>query len=177
MTKRAKNHSNWFRFYAEVLDDPKVQGLSDKIYRTWIGVLCIARRNGGLLPSMKDVAFLLRISEKEAKARISELIGAGLIDRVGDDRETRLSPHNWEIRQYDSDVSTARVRAFRERQNGHDETFLKRKRNVSFSASASESESVSGLPIRKKDRESRWMRELCNNRQAFDIELDIPSLD
>ena len=49
--------NTWFRFYAEVLHDPKVQRLSDSLFRAWIGVLCVACKYGGTLPGREDLAF------------------------------------------------------------------------------------------------------------------------
>jgi hypothetical protein len=101
----------WFRMYDSVLDDPKVQLLSPETFRGWVNVLCLAKRNGGTMPPMRDTAFMLRISEPEATALINTLLGAGLLD----DADGTISPHNWRGRQYESDTSTERVKRFRKR--------------------------------------------------------------
>lgn len=112
----------WWRAHDEAVDDPKLQRLSGDLFKTWFNLLCLASRNGGLLPPMKDIAFGLRKSEKEVKRVLDALIGAGLFDVS----ETGTEPHNWNGRQYQSDVSTNRVRQFRkrkkERSNVTDET-------------------------------------------------------
>jgi len=103
--------SRWFRAYDEALDDPKIQRLSDALFKTWFNLLCLASRNNGALPEVSEIAFALRLSEKDAGKRIGELIESGLIDRDGE----TLRPHNWNHRQFSSDVSNERVKRHRER--------------------------------------------------------------
>ena len=100
----------WFRLYDEVLNDPKVQRLAGDTFKFWINVLCIASKHGGVLPSIEDMAFELRVSVAVCTSEINVLKQAGLID--GD---KRLRPHGWDKRQYKSDTSTERVKRFRER--------------------------------------------------------------
>ena len=99
----------WFRFYAEAIDDPKVQRLAPNLFKTWVNLLCIASQSGGILPSIDDIAFRLRMSVHDAEQQISDLILAGLIDITDAGR----SPHNWSGRQFQSDCSTERVRKHR----------------------------------------------------------------
>lgn len=115
--------SRWFRMYDELLDDPKVQRLSGDDFKAWVNVLCLASRKDGALPSVEDIGFALRIDARKASAMVKRLVEAGLLDQDGD----RFTPHGWNARQYKSDVSTDRVKAFRKRKksvagNG-DETF------------------------------------------------------
>jgi hypothetical protein len=94
-----------------VLDDPKVQGLSAELFKTWVNVLCLAAEHRGALPPTPDIAFRLRIALAEAGRRIEALRKADLIDEA----DGKLTPHNWNARQHKGDVSTDRVRRFRER--------------------------------------------------------------
>jgi rubrerythrin len=103
--------SRWFRFYDCALDDPKVQRLSDALFKTWINLLCVASRNGGRLPAVEDLAFMLRLSEDEMAASLDKLTAARLLD----EGDTGMSPHNWDERQFKSDVSSERVKRFRQR--------------------------------------------------------------
>lgn len=96
----------WFRFYAESVNDPKVQRLPAHLFKTWVNLLCLASANGGTLPSRDDIAFQLRMSDHDANSQIDELIGLGLIDIA---TGKSLEPHNWKARQYISDTCTARV--------------------------------------------------------------------
>jgi hypothetical protein len=112
--------NHWWRAYNEAVNDPKLQLLSDALFRAWFNVMCIASANGGDLPALKDVAFTLRIAPAKAAQLLAQLHVAGLLDKT----ETGFVPHNWNGRQYKSDVSTDRVKRFRER-----------KRNVSSAVS------------------------------------------
>lgn len=106
--------SRWFRFYDEVLDDPKVQLLSAEQFRMWVNCLCVASKSGGKLPDNGTLAFKLRMSVHDLETRLSDLILAGLIDIEPDGSKT---PHNWRDRQYvsDSATSTERVKRYREK--------------------------------------------------------------
>lgn len=103
--------SRWFRMYDEVLDDPKVQRLSGDDFKAWVNILCLASRNAGVLPPAADIAFALRLDGKKTAAVLSRLEVGGLIGPC----ETGVGPHKWNERQYKSDVSTDRVKRFRER--------------------------------------------------------------
>ena len=102
----------WFRFYTEVLDDPKVQRLSPHLFKAWVNLLCIASKGDGKLPSYDDLAFMLRMSVQDVASHVDDLILAGLIDLDG---KGGRRPHNWEVRQYVSDTSAARVRKHRDK--------------------------------------------------------------
>lgn len=114
----------WFRFYTEVLDDPKVQRLPPHLFKTWVNLLCLAGTNDGAFPTVDDIAFRLRMSTHDVEQQIDELILAGLIDI---ERGGKRTPHNWSRRQFVSDTSTARVQKFRKKTTEQpcnaDETF------------------------------------------------------
>jgi hypothetical protein len=100
----------WFRFYAESIDDPKVQRLAPHLFKTWVNLLSLACQTGGTLPSRSDIAFRLRLSDHDAQQQLDELIGLGLLDITG---TNELEPHNWKGRQFISDSSVERVRKHR----------------------------------------------------------------
>jgi hypothetical protein len=102
----------WLRLYTSVVNDPKLQRLPAETFRSVINMWCIAADHDGVLPSEDDIAFILRKPLAKVQALLIDLIRLGLID----DTETGLKPHNWDERQFKSDVSTARVKQFRERQ-------------------------------------------------------------
>lgn len=140
--------TRWFRMYDELLDDPKVQTLPAEVFRGWVNVLCLASRHDGTLPHLSDLAFSLRLSEEAASVLVGELTEVGLLDAT----DSGLEPHRWGNRQYSSDLSSDRVRAFRERKRNGDETVMKRKDETAMkrptradarSVSVSESDSVS----------------------------------
>jgi hypothetical protein len=107
----------WLRLYTSILDDMKVHRLSDGQFRGWIKILCLAKEGDGLLPSVDEVAFRLRISEAEAQSLTEELVRRGLLESDGE----HLSPHNWDSRQFLSDADpTAALRARRYRDRMRD---------------------------------------------------------
>ncbi|MBR0868916.1 hypothetical protein JQ633_00990 [Bradyrhizobium tropiciagri] len=93
------------------MNDPKLQLISDSLFRAWFNLMCIASAHDGILPPLKDIAFTLRIAPTKAAQVLAQLHGAGLLDKT----ETGFTPHNWNGRQYKSDVSTPRVKRFRQR--------------------------------------------------------------
>jgi hypothetical protein len=108
--------SRWFRFYDDAINDPKILKLPEASRWHWTALLCIASKHNGVLPPADDVALMLRVKPAAAAAIIAQMKQAGLIDV----EDGKFTPHNWHGRQYKSDVSTERVKRFR---NG--------KRNVS----------------------------------------------
>lgn len=115
--------SRWFRFYAEALDDPKVQKLDPSTFKHWVNLLCLAAKNDGVLPAQDDIAFALRIDDIACQSLLDRLLIAGLIDILkGGPNGSRIAPHGWSARQYKSDVSTDRVKRFRERSRNVSET-------------------------------------------------------
>lgn len=114
---------NWFRFYSEVLHDPKVQRLPAELFRFWVNLLCLANEGKprGLLPPVDDLAFALRIKSDRAGRMLGELVAAGLLDVSQDGA---MTPHNWSSRQHKSDDVSERVKRWRERARDtlHDDT-------------------------------------------------------
>lgn len=110
--------SRWFRFYDEALNDPKVQRLPGDLFKVWVNILCIASKSGGVLKSVGDVAFGLRVSDARAGQLVALLARGGPGERLLDPDPAEggyFRPHNWEGRQYKSDTSNERVAAFRKR--------------------------------------------------------------
>jgi len=106
--------SRWFRFYDRALDDPKVQRLAPDVFKGWVNVLCLASRNDGKLPSVPDIAFALRITDREADSLITALMGAGLLEDSGE----KMVPHKWNELQFQGDkdpTNAERQRRFREK--------------------------------------------------------------
>jgi DNA-binding Lrp family transcriptional regulator len=104
--------TRWFRFYEDTVNDPKVLRLSDELYRAWTILLCFASKHEGKLPPADDIAIALRVKPSKVCEWITKLVKGGLIDQT----EAGFEPHNWNGRQYKSDVSTDRVKRFRQRE-------------------------------------------------------------
>ncbi len=109
----------WIRLYTEVPADPKVQRLTDKMFRFWVNCLCLAGKYDGNLPSDEDISWILRVDLPTVKERLAALVDAELLD-INEDN--RFVPHGWAHRQYESDLSTDRVKRFRKRSMKRDET-------------------------------------------------------
>jgi hypothetical protein len=110
----------WFRFYTSTAHDPKVQRLPDRLFKAWVNLLCLAAENDGSLPGASDCAYVLRLSDEDMNSILEQLSERGLFD----ESESGLKPHNWDGRQYKSDVSTDRVKRFREKKRNVSETAI-----------------------------------------------------
>lgn len=109
--------SRWFRFYDDAVNDPKVQRLPGEKFKAWVNLLCLASKNDGVLPALADVAYTLRLSEEKVSSLLNEFCAAGLIDPVEvSGAPMSYEPHNWNGRQFKSDVSNERVKRYRQRQ-------------------------------------------------------------
>lgn len=110
--------SHWWRAHDEAIDDPKLLLLSDRAHRAWFNLCCLTSANGGTFPNVKVILLKLRLSKVRLASVLAELKEAGLID----EDEAGVRPHNWNGRQFKSDVSTERVKQYRERQRNVSET-------------------------------------------------------
>jgi hypothetical protein len=127
----------WFRLYAEAVDDEKLRLLAFEDRWHFVALLC-CKAKGILDDSPKlmhrKVAVKLGIDLKtldEVARRLSEV---GLID------EKTLQPLSWDERQFISDSSTERVRAYRERRKKERNVTCNATRNVSVTAQDTETE-------------------------------------
>jgi hypothetical protein len=140
--------SRWFRLDDDIINDPKILLLPEPLRWIWISFLCIASKNGGAIPKIEIVALSLRVKPTRAAEYLTRLVNAGLIDRT----ETGFEPHNWNGRQFKSDVSTERVKRCREL-----------KRNVSVTPPETEAETqTEAQPEKKETREDAlddWPRD------------------
>lgn len=94
--------SRWWRAYDGAIEDAKLLLLpSDRHRWGWFCLMCLASANGGALPDIKVVAVKLRMTTVKAAELIASLVRAGLVD----ESEAGFAPHNWNARQYRSDVT------------------------------------------------------------------------
>jgi hypothetical protein len=163
----------WWRAYDRSRRDPKLQRLPAETFRGWYNLVCLASEHGGNLPSIADTAFELRKTEEATSKLLGTLESAELFER----RDGVWSPRKWNTLQYKSDVSTDRVREFRERQ-----------RNVSETPSESETEAdtektpakagerVSAPPAKRATRlPPNWRPDDAGRSFAADCGLDPDS--
>jgi hypothetical protein len=116
--------------YSEFVSDPKVQLLAFEDQRHFIALLCLKCNetldSDAPSPNYRDrmIAKALGLSPDAAMEAKRRLVEVGLID-------ADWQPTKWDARQYDSDSSTARTRAYRERQREQShETSQERSENV-----------------------------------------------
>lgn len=105
----------WFRLYTEMVDDEKIRLLAFEDRWHYVALLCC--KGSGLLDAGDTEAMLRRklcvklgLALRELEAMADRLAELGLIDAA------TFQPVSWESRQFKSDSSNARVKAFRERQ-------------------------------------------------------------
>lgn len=123
MAGKANQTSKWCRLYNEALHDPKIVMLTDAQFRMWALLLMVASARNGALPDEETIACETRKSVSDVLHLTTELVSRGLIDTLSDGS---LVMHNWKKRQYISDVSTDRVKRFRNGQGNVSMPFQKR---------------------------------------------------
>jgi len=118
--------NQWFRLYAEFVTDPKVQMMSEAMQRRLVMLMGMRCSNNLETLHETEIAFQLRISEVDLVETKALFIDKGFID-------DKWNLINWDKRQFASDTSTERVRAFREKKKltpEIDETEAKRSSNA-----------------------------------------------
>jgi hypothetical protein len=113
----------WFRMYAEAVDDDKLRLLAFEDRWHFVALLCL--KAAGTLDSdapylERRIALKLGLQLPQLDELKRRLIDVNLIDDT-------WQPVKWGERQFESDVSTERVRKHREK---HSETFHDRSGNV-----------------------------------------------
>lgn len=148
--------SRWFRFYDDVLNDPKVQLLPAETFKSWVNLLCLASKNNGVLPSLDSVTFALRVTRDDAAKMLDELCSLGLLDPI-EVRDAPMSyePHNWGERQFKTDTKdpTAANRSKRYRDRKRDASHRDdRDAAVTVTATRTDTESDTDTEQTKKPR-------------------------
>lgn len=71
----------WIKFYCEVLDDPKMATLPDRLWRRFYELCLLAGKQNkdGLVPPVNQIAWSLRIDETQLTDDLTELVKLGLI--------------------------------------------------------------------------------------------------
>lgn len=72
----------WIKLYIEILNDPKMARLSDRLFRRTIELFLLAGAQGldGLLPSLEDMAWQLRIFPQKLTAEMQALKEVDILD-------------------------------------------------------------------------------------------------
>lgn len=104
----------WFRFYNDVVDDPKLMTLPLDAYRLWTQCLCVASHSEprGTLPDLASLAFRVRSDPATLRPMIDTLIERKLITVSA---KGNMSIYKWDYYQRPSDNAAARKRKQRNR--------------------------------------------------------------
>ncbi|MCU1169259.1 hypothetical protein [Stenotrophomonas maltophilia] len=100
--------NTWFRMYAEFASDAKVQMMSEAMQRRLLMVFCLRCSDVTVTLSDDEIAFQMRISADELAETKALFVRKGFIDSA-------WNVLNWEKRQFASDSSATRTRAYRDR--------------------------------------------------------------
>lgn len=71
----------WMKLYIEILDDPKMATLPDRIWRRVIELFLVAKRLGkdGHLPDTRQIAWVLRINPDDLAMDLAQIAQTGII--------------------------------------------------------------------------------------------------
>jgi len=74
----------WIKLYHEVLDDPKMGTMTDRLWRRSIELFLLAGDFGedGALPPLRDMAYRLRVSEEMLESDLVELAREGIVAQI-----------------------------------------------------------------------------------------------
>lgn len=154
----------WFRMYSEVRHDPKIQTMPGELVKAWLNLMCFAADNQGYLPATRDMAWDLRVTEHKLETAVVSLMGRGLIE----DRPEGLYMHNWNVRQFQSDSSTERVREHRKKQAGN--VALEVPRNVAVTVDSSV---ICNLSSPKEETTNKTTEERNVSGASDELEAEI----
>lgn len=115
--------SYWIKLYHEILDDPKMGRLPDRLWRRVVECFLLAGKAGeeGFLPSLDDMSWILRCDPDELERELQEIAGrTGILDKRPDEEDDeRWFVVHFEARQA-AVSSTERVRRHRARDKSND---------------------------------------------------------
>jgi hypothetical protein len=103
----------WIKLYMEILDDPKMGTLPDRLWRRVIELFLIAKsiNKYGDLPDTSQIAWMLRMDTDDLQLDMKQIATTGIIRQT----ETGWFVVNFQKRQAPA-TTTERVHAFRDRQ-------------------------------------------------------------
>lgn len=78
----------WVKMYHEILDDPKMATMPDRLWRRTMEIFLLAGKlskdKSGLLPETNQLAWSLRMSSDDLLMDLKQLESIGILKRVGD---------------------------------------------------------------------------------------------
>ena len=149
--------SYWIKLYHEVLNDPKMGRLPDRLWRRVVECFLLAgeQDEGGYLPSVEDMAWRLRCDPAELEQELGEIAELGILRYAQND----VDDGRWFVVKFGERQaavsSTERVKRHRE---------TKMKRNVTQSVSQkAENETDIDTDIDREREEEETDEEACND--------------
>lgn len=147
----------WFRLYSEMVDDEKVRLLAFEDRWHFVAILCC--KNMGVLDKGDDRPLLLRklgvklgLAHRDLEGALLRLEEAGLINA------DTCQPIAWDGRQFVSDSSTSRVKAYRDR--------LKQGRNVTVTGQNTDTDTEEETDTEEKKADSGQQSDLLGQQEA-----------
>jgi hypothetical protein len=78
----------WIKVYHEILDDPKMATMPDRLWRRTMEIFLLSGKlskdKSGFLPETNQLAWLLRMSSDDLLMDLKQLESVGILERVGD---------------------------------------------------------------------------------------------
>jgi hypothetical protein len=148
----------WFRMYAEAVDDEKLRLLAFEDRWHFVAILCL--KCMGTLDSdaphlERRIALKLGLQITELEKLKNRLVEVHLISE-------NWNPIKWDSRQFESDVSTERVRNFRKSK----ETFQKRFGNVAETPQNRTEQNRTDTPVQRVF--DHWRKEFDHPKAQLD---------
>lgn len=178
----------WMKLYTEILEDPKMGRLSDRLFRRVIEIFLLARKTSedGSLPSVSDMAWSFRIPEAEMLDDLEYLASPG-IEIVFEGEDCLWHVTNFEERQdIEVSASTERVRKFRaqKREIPTSETEKEPEKMLLHETQCNVTETLHETTIREEEekekeeeKEEKESREESRARASKQEIREIPLLD
>ncbi len=148
----------WIRLYTDSRHKAKLQRLPDHLFKFLINCWTATADNNDELPAIPDLAWDLKIDEGLCGSYVAHLMSIGLLDQI----EDKVLPHNWLDRQFLSDISTERVRQFRQRH-------MKRHETVSETAQDSEQIQTQSRTEQRPDVTPALDEQFQEYRRLFEV--------
>ena len=109
------SNNYWMKLWFDILNDPKMGTLPDRLWRRVIELFLLAGQNGedGSLPDVKSMAWQLKLTEKVMLNDLQNIAKTGIVKE--------LEPGIWEVTNFEkrnaSVTTTKRVKDFRSRES------------------------------------------------------------
>ncbi|KKQ62534.1 MAG: hypothetical protein US85_C0025G0002 [Candidatus Shapirobacteria bacterium GW2011_GWF1_38_23] len=149
----------WIKIYHEILEDPKMATMPDRLWRRTIEIFLIAGKlskdKSGILPETNQLAWLLRMNTDDLALDLKQLETAGIIKRI----DNGWTVVNFEKRQA-AVTGSERVQQFRKRQHNEQyyDNVTELKRNVTQNTE---------YRIQSQNTESETKKEITTSSDSF----------